>query len=133
MKKLLRRFLTCLLALYFTSQLLPALSISGGIKGYFFVTLAFMLADILLLPLIKILFLPLNLLTLGLFAWLTNVVALYILVSTLPTFKLLPYEFVGANLGAIIIPPITFDTFQVVIIASFLIGSTIHFISWLCK
>lgn len=133
MKGLLRRFLISVMALVVASKLLPALLISGGLKGILTAGLAFMVADMILVPFIRILLLPLNLLTLGLFTWLSNVLALYFLVSFLPTFQLLPYEFAGANFGWVIIPPAHLSQFQVVIVASFLIGVIIHFVSWLCK
>ena len=68
MKAILRNFLINLGALWVTSQAIPALSIDGGIKGLAVGALAFMGANIILVPLIKILLLPLNLLTLGILA-----------------------------------------------------------------
>lgn len=122
-----------MMALLLVSKILPALVITGGLQGMLTAGLAFMLVDMILVPFIKILLLPLNLLTLGFFAWLSNVLALYFLVSFLPTFRLYPYEFAGTNLGFLIIPPASLNQFQVVVVASLLIGIIIHFVSWLCK
>lgn len=133
MKSIFRSFLINLFALWASSQMIPAISITGGLKGLAVGSLAFMAANILLVPLIRILLLPLNLLTIGLFAWLSNVLALYILVSMVSNFKLLPYYFPGANFGGFIIPPLPMTTFQVAIVASFLIGAIIHFVNWLTK
>lgn len=120
-------------ALWITSQILPSLVITGGARGLFFGVLGFMAANILLVPLIKILLLPLNLLTLGIFAWLSNVLALYFLVNVVPSFKVFPYHFPGISTGAFIIPELDLTTLQVVIVASFIIGIIIHFIHWLIK
>ena len=133
MKKLLRKYLSSLGALWVTSQILPALVIQGGLKGLALATLAFMIADIILIPLLKVLFLPLNLLTLGLFAWIINVLALFFLVSVLPELELLPYQFPGIDLAGFILPPIEMSTFMVAIVASFLIGGIIHILNWLTK
>ncbi len=133
MKSLLRRFLRSLVALYIATQLLPAVAILDGVRGLMISSAAFMLADFLLIPLLKILFLPLNLLTLGIFTWLTNVLALYVLVNIVPTFRVMPYFFPGANFGLLIIPAMSLSVFQVVVVASFLIGSIIHILNWLQK
>jgi len=90
-----------------------------------------MLINLILVPLIKILFLPLNLLTLGIFAWLTNVIALYALTTIVSDFQLLPFSFSGANLSGIVIPPQELSPFLVAIVASFLIGMITHFLQWL--
>lgn len=92
-----------------------------------------MAVNILLVPLIKVLLLPLNLLTLGIFAWLSNVLALYVLVTIIPYMKLAPYYFPGAAIDGFIIPPITLTTFYAAIVVSFLIGSIIHFTNWIIK
>lgn len=120
-------------ALWIVSRILPALLITEGLRGWLIGALAFMVLNIVLVPFIKILLLPLNLLTLGVFAWLSNVLALYLLATVLPSFKLLPYQFSGMDLGGFIIPAMNLSPFQVAIIASFLIGFMIHFINWLVK
>lgn len=120
-------------ALWATTQILPALQILGGTRGFVTGAIAFMLANILLVPLLKILLLPLNLLTLGLFAWLSNVIALYILVAIVPNFRLVPYQFSGAALEGFVVPSVELSTFQVAIAASLSIGLIIHFAQWLTK
>jgi len=132
-KAILRNFLINLGALWVTSQAIPALSIDGGIKGLAVGALAFMGANIILVPLIKILLLPLNLLTLGIFAWLANVLALYLLMLAVPYFQLLPYQFPGFSWGGFIIPSLNLSTFQAAILISFVIGLIIHFLQWLTK
>lgn len=133
MKSVLRSFLINLTALVATSKILPSFVISGGVEGLVTGVIAFMLVTFLLVPLIKVLLLPLNLLTLGIFAWLSNVLALYALVNIVPNFKILPYTFSGANLSGFIIPGMELSPFQVTILASLIIGFIIHFIYWLIK
>lgn len=133
MKALLRNFLINLGALWATTQFLPALEITGGLKGLVIGSAGFMLANILLVPLMKILLLPLNLLTLGLFAWLSNVLALYFMVAMIPTFKILPFTFPGASLNGFIVPQMDLAQFEVAMVASFMIGAIIHVVHWLIK
>lgn len=131
MKKLLRAFLVNLAALWATSQILPGLVITSGIQGLAIGAAAFMVINLVLVPLLKVVLLPLNLLTMGVFTWVANVVALYIMVTLLPYFKIMPFQFDGANLGLVIIPSFYLSTIYVVVVASLLIGTIIHFVHWL--
>lgn len=133
MKSIFRNYLVNLVALWVTTQILPSISVLGGAKGLFIGALAFMVANILLVPLLKILLLPLNLLTLGLFAWLSNVLALYFLVNVVPYFKVTTYNFSGFYWQGFSIPTVDLTVFQVVIIASFILSFAIHFTNWLIK
>lgn len=133
MKSIIRNYLINLGALWATTQILPAISVVGGPKGLLIGAMAFMVANILLVPLLKILLLPLNLLTLGLFAWLSNVLALYFLVNVVPYFKVATYNFTGILWQGFSVPAVELSVFQVVIIASFLLGFIIHFTNWLIK
>lgn len=131
MRKLLRYFLINLTALYFTTRVVSGLTFTGGIKSLLLGAGVFMLINFLLVPLIKILLLPLNILTLGLFAWITNVLALYALTTIVSDFKLLPFTFTGFEAGGFQIPPYELSPFLVAIAASFLIGLITHFLQWL--
>jgi putative membrane protein len=131
MRRLLRYFLINLGALYLTTRIIPGLVYTGGFKSLIIGGVAFMLINLILVPLLKILLLPLNLLTLGLFAWITNVIALFALTSIVPEFKLVPFTFSGASLAGIVIPPYSLSPFLVAILASLLIGVATHFLQWL--
>jgi len=131
MKALLRYFLINLASLWATTEIIKGLTYDGGVKSLLIGAVVFTVINFLLVPLLKILFLPLNLLTLGVFAWLTNVVALYVLTSFLPNFKLMPYSFPGYDLQGFSIPTAELSTLWVAIAASFLIGILTHFLHWL--
>lgn len=133
MKNVLRNFLINLMAFWATTQILPGLVLDGGIQALFIVTLAMMLSHVIVIPLLKLMFLPLNLLTLGIFTWVVNVIALYILTIIIPHVKLIPFSYPGANINGFIIPGIDFNVWQVAILASFLVGLAAHFMKWLIK
>ena len=132
MKTLLRYFLINLTSLWITTKLIPGLTYSGGIKSLFIAAFAFMVINFILVPLLKILLLPLNLLTLGLFAWVTNLVALFAL-TTISDFQLTPYFYHGGTINGFIIPPSDLSTFWVAVLASLLIGFITHFLQWLSR
>lgn len=131
MKTLLRYFLINLTSLWVTTKIIPGLTYTGGIKSLFLGAAAFMLINIILVPLVKILLLPINLLTLGLFAWITNVLALYALTTVVSDFQLTSYSFAGFYYNGLMIPPAELSPFWVAIVASFLIGLITHFFQWL--
>ncbi len=131
MKSLLRYFLINFAGLYFTTRYIPGLTYTGGIKSLIIGTFAFMLINFILVPLLKILFLPLNLLTLGIFAWLINVLAIYALTTIVSDFVLLPYNFPGATIAGVTIPAMELTPFWVAVVASFMIGIITHFLQWL--
>lgn len=131
MKTLLRYFLINLVSLYLTTTFLPGLKFTGGMKSLAVGAVVFMLINFILVPLLKILFLPLNLLTVGLFAWLINVLALYALTTIVTDFVLAPYYFPGASIAGLAIPPAQLTTFWVAVVSSFMIGIITHFMQWL--
>ncbi len=131
MKTLLKFFLINFVSLLITTNLIPGLTYSGGVRSLLIGALAFMLINLILVPLLKILFLPLNLLTLGLFAWLINVLALYALTTVVSDFALVPYNFPGASIGGFTVPATELTTFWVAVVASFMIGLITHFLQWL--
>lgn len=131
MKTLLRYFLINLTALLVTTRLIPGLTYTGGLRTLLLGGLIFSIINFLLVPLLRILFLPLNLLTLGLFAWLTNVLALYALTTVVSGFQLLPYFFHGFEYNGFSLPAMELTTFWVAVLASFLIGIITHFLQWL--
>jgi putative membrane protein len=131
MKTLLRYFLINLTALFVTTQAIAGLSYGGELKTLLIGGFVFTIINLILVPFLKILLLPLNLLTLGLFAWLTNVIALYALTTVVSGFKLGPYFFSGFIYNGFKIPPLEFSTFWAAVAASFLIGAITHFLQWL--
>lgn len=131
MKTLLRYLLINLTSLWVTTQIIPGLKYSGGFKTLFIGAVVFAIINIFLVPLLKVLLLPLNLFTLGLFAWLTNVLALYALTALVAGFRLVPYHFPGANFNGLIIPPADLSAFWVAVVASLSIGVITHILQWL--
>lgn len=131
MRKILRFYLINVVSLWVTTQIVSGLTYTGGVKSLLIGGLAFSLINVLLVPLLKILFLPLNILTLGLFAWLINVLALYALTTVISDFRLLPFSFAGFTYNGLNIPAYDLTPFWVAVLASFIIGIITHFLQWL--
>lgn len=97
MKSLVRGVLITVLSILVLSWLTPAIAVSN--------TMTLILAGVVLAllnatlrPALKILFLPINLITLGLFGWLINVLVLYIVMWLVPGFQIQPFVLFGIAL-----------------------------------
>lgn len=131
MRKLLRYYLINLTALYAATRVVSGLAYDGNIKTLLIAGVVFAVINFLMVPLLKILFLPLNLLTLGLFAWLINVLAIYALTTAVSGLVILPYQFPGFTVAGVIIPAYDLSTFWVAVLASLVIGIITNFLQWL--
>lgn len=133
MKTLLRNLLINMVAVYGTSFVVSGFTYQDGLKGLVLGAIGLMVVNLAIVPLLKIMFLPLNLLTFGFFTWVINVIALYVLTTVLPYLKLMPFYFPGTSLNGLIIPALDLNVLHVAIIASFLIGLISNFLHWLTK
>lgn len=104
MKTLLRSIVYYVFALWLTSTLIPALAISGNLWGMLSAGLVLTLMMIILKPLLSLIFLPINLLTLGLLRWFVNVVVLYLWTVFVPNVHVTPWIFPGVSAGGFIVP-----------------------------
>ncbi len=130
-RAVLRDYILNLGILWGVTEVFPGLSYSGGFPTLALGALGLMFMNLIIIPLLKVVFLPLNILTLGVFTWVINVIALYILTTLLPQFKLMPYDFPGGNFLGVNIPPQNLTVLWVAIIASFMIGFAGRFFHWL--
>ncbi len=130
-KSVLRDYLFNLAILWGVTEIFPGLSYTGGFKTLAIGALGLMAMNLVIIPLLRVVFLPLNILTLGIFTWVINVIALYLLTTIIPQFKLLPYNFPGGSFLGIDLPPQNFTLLWVAIIASFMIGFASRFVHWL--
>lgn len=131
MKTLIRYYLINLGALWFTTQLIPGFIYDGGTISLLKAALIFTGINLILVPVLKILLLPLNLLTLGFFAWVANVLALFVLIKIVPSLHVTSFYFAGYSVGGFIIPSTDISAFWTAIIASLVIGAITHFFHWL--
>lgn len=133
LQKILKSFLTTAVTLYLLNLVIPGLSLAPGLKNLFLVTLALFLLQKLVKPLIKILLLPLNIVTLGVFRWLTTIIVLYLL-----DFLLTEIDIHGFGLREIsgigyLLPDIVVGTFIATILIALLLTLIRRLLSWLIR
>lgn len=104
MKHLLRVYLFHIFALWLSDQLLPGLSISGGLPGIMSTAVFLSLLMLLVAPVLKILFIPINILTFGLFSWFVNVAVVYVLTLLSTNVRIEAFLFDGIQWAGFTIP-----------------------------
>lgn len=104
MKYLVRVFLFNIFALWFTSQLLPTLVISEGWQTMAFAGFILSILMLIIAPILKILFIPINILTFGLLSWLVNVIVVYLLTIFVPEIQIQEWLFPGTTWAGFVIP-----------------------------
>jgi len=104
-----------------------------GIETLLLTGLGLTVASLIAKPIINILLLPVNLITFGLFRWVSAVAVLYIVTLTVPGFKILSFNFGGYTSLWIDLPIIAFTGFLALLAFSFLHSLISSFIYWLIK
>lgn len=115
------------------SQVLPGVKVSGGFFTYFFGGMALTVLFLLLRPALNLLALPLNLVTLGMFSFLTNVIIFYALTVLVAGITITSFTFPGYDYAGFIIPQIYFNTLFAFVLVAFLQSAIVSFLSWLIQ
>lgn len=105
----------------------------NGYTTMLFAGLALMITSTVVRPVINVLLLPLNLVTLNLFKWVGVVIALYLVTLIVPGFEIAKFSFPGLNTYWLDLPAIEFGGFVAIIAFSFLISLISSIIGWLFK
>ena len=133
MKKVIRAWFITILALKIIAEATGAIHFQQGIKTLLLAGLAFVVFEFLLKPVLKLLLLPINLLTLGLLRWVINVAGFYLVSVFIPGFSISAYYFPGINRHGLIIAPAQLSLFATFILLSFLFNLAVSTINWILK
>lgn len=133
MKGLLKSIVINSTAFYIASAVVKGFQFTGGLPTLIIAGITFALINALVKPLISLFLLPFNLITLGFFAWIINVIMLHILTLIIPEIKIIAWQFTGLTYQGFVIPPISFSSLQTLIIASFFISIITSTLRWLAK
>ena len=132
-KSILRKIVYYSVALFLVAQALEGVRVSGGLISYLIGGIVLSILFLLVKPILSIVTLPLNIITLGLFSFLTNAIILYLLTIFVPSVSITAFTFRGSSFLGFVIPQISVNTFFAFIIASFLLSLIIGFLKWLIK
>lgn len=133
MKTILRQIGINYLALYLSFNIYPGFSVNGTFQVVLTASILWLLLNKVVKPIIKLLLLPINLITLGLFSWVISVVTLFLLQFLIVGISLQPHYFTGFTYQGFIIPAFHINLLFSYIITSSLINGIHSIISWLFK
>jgi putative membrane protein len=82
-------------------------------------------------PILKILWLPINLITLGLFSWVINILVVFLVVLFIPGFSLALFDTPTLEFGRFIIPALHLKLFWTYFAFSFMLSWGVSILGWL--
>ncbi len=131
MKKILLYFITSAVSLAVTAYVIPGISISGSWDGLLLVTVIFTVVSVIIKPILKVLSLPIEIATLGLFTIVINTVLFLFVDYLLAPISISSFWFPGFSYGPLIIAPVQVPAFITAIIGSMLISAISAVLVWL--
>lgn len=131
MKRLIRSFVIYSGILWFIATYVGGVDYGNNFQTLLLGTLALTLAESLLKPIINLLLLPFNLVTLGVFRWVSNVLMLYISTLAVPGFSIVPFTYPGFSSNLFIIPSMELGLIGAYIAISIVLSIIASFVFWL--
>lgn len=137
MKSILREILIHTVALYLVIISIPGVSFDGNLRSLTSLSILHTGGAILALffhfvrPVLKLILLPINLLTLGIFSGLINVLILYLFTRFFGQLKIVEWTFVRMEYQGFTIPELKISVFWTYVLASVIISLVISFFRWL--
>jgi putative membrane protein len=133
MKSLLRNVGFNAFSLFVLTQTLDGVKIYGGLPTYIVGGLVLYLLFLILKPILGIITLPLNLITLGLFSFIINIIIFYILTVFVSSISINAFLFKGLSIYGFIIPKIYLNQFFALMAAALIQALIVNFLIWLTK
>lgn len=133
MKGILKTIFINLFVLYVVSQLFNGIKYDNGVSTFLSAGVFLTISSIFIKPLINIMILPINLVTFGVFRWISSTAALYIVTLVVPGFLIERFYFSGYSSIWFDIPVINFSGLFAIILYSFAISILGTILHWLLK
>lgn len=133
MKALLKHILINLLVIYLVDVSYPGFTILHNLKILFSAAVIWLILNKIVRPVIKLLLLPINLITLNLFSWVIGLITLFLLQVLVGDVKILPFQFTGLNYNGFTVPPFYINLFLSYVITSTLFNLYHSLIIWLIR
>lgn len=133
MKAIVRNIAFYSFALFLTSQVLTGVKVFGGFWTYILGGIVLALLFLILKPIISIVTLPLNIITLGAFSFLTNVIIFYILTVFVANISVSAFTFNGFTFAGFVIPKLYLNNFFAFLVASIMLSAIIGGLKWITE
>ena len=129
MRKKIRTALLAILAFLLLTYFYPGFTFDST-SSIAFASVTFAFVYLFVRPLIKILSLPLNIITFGLFSLLVNVAVLYLISVVVPGFEITAFQFEGCEFLGVSVPPFHLNTFLSTLVASAALTASTSVFLW---
>lgn len=133
MKTLLRAIFLNVSTLFIVSRFYQGLLIKNDLKTFVSAAVVWWLLNKIIKPILKLLLLPINLITLGLFSWAVNAITIFLLQIVIKDISIHAYTFPGFFYQGFSIPTISFNLLFSYIITSFILYITHAILVWMMK
>lgn len=133
MKSLLRNTAINAFVLSLLPSIFKGFAITGGITTLVIGGFILTFMTIFLRPILKIITLPLNLVTFGAFSFIINAFLIYLLTIFVPQISIKTLEFPGLSFMGFVIPKVAFNQFLSYIVSSIVFSSIVGLIHWIIK
>lgn len=114
---LLKKFLLAVASLLILTQLIPSVGISNNWQDLFYSAFVLTVLLFAVKPLLNLVLIPLNLLTLNFFSWILQIIIFYIWIVICDV-SVSSWQFNGVNFGAVTLSSVYLVKWQVVIIST---------------
>src|SRR5579872_5113357 len=133
MRTILRHTAFNAFSLFLLPQFLSGVKIAGGLPTYIIGGFVLALIFIFVKPILSLISLPLNIMTLGLFSFLSNVVLIYILTVLVPAISIRSFNYTGGSNAGFVIPKMHVNAFFAYLVAAMVLSLIDIFLSWVTK
>jgi putative membrane protein len=133
MRGIIKHFIIDTISLYLISQVVSGITFADGMYTLLLAGFVLMLATLIIRPIINILLLPINLITFGLFKWVTYAITLYLVTLVVPGFQLAEFIFKGFSSYWFSIPAVSLYGILAFIAFSFVISTISSVLYWIFK
>ena len=133
MKSIVRNILIYSLALFALSQIISGVEISGGLPTFLLGGAVLSVMFIVVKPVLNLVALPLNILTLGFFSFFSNVILLFLLTIVVVDIKVSPFVFPGFSYSGFVLPRSEVNQIFAFIVSGLLLSAIITVLTWLIK
>ena len=131
MKTLLRNVLVYAFILFLLTKLIPGVHINQGYMPYVIGGVVLTLLNLFIKPILNIVSLPMNIITLGLFSLLINTAILYLFTIFVTDIQITSFTYEKMDAFGFVIPQTFFNTFFAYLYTSFVILIIDKSIQWL--
>lgn len=133
MKPFFRNCLFNAFSIFLLSEILPGVKVSGGLFTFLLGGVALTLLLVLLKPVLNLLALPFNIITLGMFSFISNIIIFYLLTVLVAGISITSFTFPGISYFGFVIPKIYLNTLFAFLIVAFLQSISVSFLNWLME